>query len=132
MNPRERYIKALTFGNPDKIPFQPGGPRKSTLDRWHTEGLAEDASWFDAMCEEIGVTHDTDSGIERSDPGVNCLMNPMFEEKVLEHKDGHYIVRDWMGAITEISDAFDYTYIRAAKDFVTRNWHKFPVDTRED
>jgi uroporphyrinogen-III decarboxylase len=37
-----------------------------------------------------------------------------------------------MGAITEISDQFDYTYIRAAKDFVTRKWHKFPVSSRQD
>jgi len=59
-------------------------------------------------------------------------MIPNFEEKVLEHKDGHYIVQDWMGAITEISDTFDYTYIRSAKDFVTRKWHRFPVQERRD
>jgi uroporphyrinogen decarboxylase len=51
---------------------------------------------------------------------------------VLEHRDGHYVVQDWMGAITEISDQYDYTYIRSAKDFVTRKWHKFPVETRAD
>jgi uroporphyrinogen decarboxylase len=51
---------------------------------------------------------------------------------VLEHRDGHYIVQDWMGAITEISDQFDYTYIRSAKDFVTRHWHSFPVKNRAD
>ncbi|MFW5986279.1 MAG: uroporphyrinogen decarboxylase family protein, partial [Halanaerobiales bacterium] len=33
---------------------------------------------------------------------------------------------------TEISDKYDYTYIRRGKDFVTRKWHKFPVETRED
>jgi uroporphyrinogen decarboxylase len=59
-------------------------------------------------------------------------MIPTFEEKVLEHKNGHYIVQDWMGAITEISDQYDYTYIRSAKDFVTRKWHKFPVQSRKD
>jgi len=41
-------------------------------------------------------------------------------------------VRDWMGAVTEISDQFDYTYIRSAKDFVTRKWHKFPVENWDD
>jgi uroporphyrinogen decarboxylase len=59
-------------------------------------------------------------------------MIPTFEEKVLAHKDGHYIVQDWMGATTEISDDYDYTYIRRAKDFVTRKWHSFPVKTRQD
>ena len=64
--------------------------------------------------------------------GVSFIMIPTFEEKVLAHRDGHYIVQDWMGAITEISDTYDYTYIRAAKDFVTRKWHRFPVVSRED
>ena len=59
-------------------------------------------------------------------------MMPTFEERVLTHRDGHYIVQDWMGAITEISDAYDYTYIRSAKDFVTRKWHRFPVQNRQD
>jgi len=68
----------------------------------------------------------------RVDPGADFKMIPTFEEKVLEHRDGHYIVQDWMGAITEISDQYDYTYIRAAKDFVTRKWHCFPVQTRRD
>jgi uroporphyrinogen decarboxylase len=37
-----------------------------------------------------------------------------------------------MGAITEIADQYDYTYIRSAKDFVTRKWHRFPVESRRD
>ena len=57
---------------------------------------------------------------------------PEFEEKVLERKDGHYLVQDWMGAIVEISDRFDYMYLRNARDFVTRKWHKFPVENRAD
>jgi uroporphyrinogen decarboxylase len=64
--------------------------------------------------------------------GVDFKMIPTFEEMVLEHRAGHYIVQDWMGAITEISDTYDYTYIRSAKDFVTRKWHRFPVQNRAD
>ena len=37
-----------------------------------------------------------------------------------------------MGNITEISDEYDVTYIRNARDFVTRKWHKFPVTNRQD
>jgi hypothetical protein len=59
-------------------------------------------------------------------------MIPIFEEKVLEHRNGHFIVQDWMGAITQISDKYDFTYIRTAKDFVTRKWHRFPVQSRQD
>ena len=39
MNARERYIQAITFDNPDKIPLMPGYPRKSTIERWQKEGL---------------------------------------------------------------------------------------------
>jgi uroporphyrinogen decarboxylase len=51
---------------------------------------------------------------------------------VLAHEDGHYIVQDWMGAIVEISDQYDLTYLRQARDFVTRKWHRFPVQSRAD
>jgi len=132
MTPKERYIAALTFGQPDKIPFQPGGPRQSTLKRWHSEGLPEDRPWFDVLCEEIGLVQDKQDDRPRPWPGVNLLMNPMFEEKVLEHKDGHYIVQDWKGNICEISDEFDVSYLRNAVDFVTRSWLKCPVETHAD
>jgi len=59
-------------------------------------------------------------------------MIPWFEEKILEHKNGAYIIQDWMGSILEISDKYDYTYIRNAIDFVTRRWIKCPVETRDD
>jgi len=130
MTPRERYIETMTFGKPDKVPFGPGGPRESTLKRWHSEGLPEGVHYMDAVRRELGIP------IEEVKPGVGLgvsfQMIPWFEEKVLEHTGGHYICQDWMGAIVEISDQYDYTYIRSAKDFVTRKWHKFPVETRED
>jgi len=130
MSPRERYREALLFGKPDKVPLSPGGPRESTLAVWRQQGLPENASYYDVLLEILGIEK------EKTKPqvglGVSFRMMPTFEERVLEHKDGHYIVQDWMGAITEISDKYDYTYIRSAKDFVTRKWHKFPVETRED
>ena len=130
MNPRERFRETLLFGQPDKVPLSPGGPRESTLRAWHEQGLPEDVRWHDYLWEILGIER------ERTQPyvslGVSFKMIPTFEEKVLEHKDGHYIVQDWMGAITEISDEYDYTYIRSAKDFVTRKWHRFPVQSRQD
>ena len=130
MNPRERYRETLLFGHPDKIPLRPGGPRESTLRAWHEQGLPEGVHFYSFLMELLGIE------VERTQPHVSLdvsfKMIPTFEEKVLKHKDGHYIVQDWMGAITEISDEFDYTYIRSAKDFVTRKWHRFPVQDRRD
>ncbi len=127
---RERFLQTLFFGKPDRIPLSPGGPRESTLEAWHTQGLPEDVHWYDYLMTLLGIKRQLT--LPRVDPGVSFIMIPTFEEKVLEHRNGHYIVQDWMGAITEISDEFDYTYIRSAKDFVTRKWHEFPVKTRAD
>ena len=130
MTPRERYRETICFGTPDKIPLSPGGPRESTLAVWHQQGLPKDGRYYDHLMDILGI--EPEPKYPGVDLGVSFKMIPQFEEKVLEHKDGHYIVRDWMGAITEISDKFDYTYIRSAKDFVTRKWHRFPVQTRDD
>ena len=127
---RERFLETIFFGQPDKVPFSPGGPRESTLAVWHRQGLPEDVPWYDYLTNLLGIQHTPTK--PRVNLGVSFIMIPTFEEKVLEHRDGHYIVRDWMGAITEISDEYDYTYIRRAKDFVTRKWHSFPVQTRAD
>jgi len=118
-------METLLFGQPDKIPFSPGGPRESTLRRWRTEGLDADKDWFAELIREIGISNF--EGVPHASLDVETKMMPMFDEKVLSHENGHYIVRDWMGAVTEISDEFDYTYIRSARDFVTRKWHSFPV-----
>ena len=130
MNPRQRHIETLTFGNPDRIPFSPGGPRESTLTRWHSEGLPTEGYWFTHLLEKLGIEPETTG--ERVDLGIDFRMMPQFEEKVLEHTGGHYIVQDWKGNVCEISDEFDLTYLREAKDFVTRRWVKCPVENRDD
>ena len=130
MNARERYLETLLFGRPDRVPLHPGGPRESTLAVWHKQGLPSDLTYQQALSEIIDVPLEAFAGV--TGVPVDFRMIPTFEEKVLEHRDGHYVVRDWMGAITEISDEYDYTYIRSPKDFVTRKWHRFPVQTRCD
>lgn len=130
MNERQRYLEALTFGNPDKIPFEPGWPRESTLTVWRKQGLPAEVDWVDYYHQVLGITRQPSGA--RLELDVDFRIIPQFEEKIIEHRSGHYIVQDWMGAITEISDQFDYTYIRSAKDFVTRKWHRFPVESRED
>lgn len=131
MQERERVREALTFGKPDKVPLHPGGPRESTLRAWHQQGLPEGVNYYEYLMQTLGIEYQPPK-TERINLDSAFKMIPTFEEKVIEHRDGHYIVQDWMGAITEISDEFDYTYIRSAKDFVTRKWHRFPVETRQD
>ena len=130
MSPRERTLAALTFGNPDKIPFTPGGGRESTRARWHKEGVPEDVDPHEYLWEVLGIEKPQTKPCPG--PGVNFRVMPQFEEKVLEHKNGHYVCQDWKGNVCEISDEFDITYLRTAKDFVTRRWIKCPVENRDD
>ncbi len=130
MNQRERAIETLTFGNPDRIPLQPGGPRESTRKRWREEGMPEGVEPTQHIFQLLGIEQEpTQRPVQ---PGVDFRMIPQFEEKVLEHKQGHYVVQDWKGNICEISDEFDITYLRQAKDFVTRKWLKCPVENEAD
>ena len=130
MNPRQRFIETLTFGNPDKIPFMPGMPRESTLAKWHKEGLPQGTDWLEYLADKLGIeTCHADIPVRLD---VSFLMIPQFEEKVIERKQHSLIVQDWKGNICEISDKFDVTYLREAKDFVTRRWIKCPVENRHD
>jgi len=134
MNPRQRYIETLTFGTPDKVPLQPGWGRRPTLEAWHNQGLPRDKGLGgvqDYLWEILGIEKDIYTK-QFASHGVDLLMYPQFEEKILEHKDGHYIVQDWKGNICEISDEFGVTDLRTAVDFVTRSWIKCPVENRDD
>jgi len=129
MNARERFIGTLLFQDVDRYPFCPGGPRESTLARWRQEGLAEGVPYMEALHAELGLAPESTSA--RTGPGANFRMIPQYDEQILEHRGGHYIVQDWMGNVVEISDRYDVTYIRSARDFVTRRWLRFPVQDRE-
>ena len=128
MTNRERWLRALTFQTVDRVPLTPGGPRESTRRRWESEGFPKGAELREVLSEKLGI----DLPAWQLDIGRIDRMIPQFEEEILRHENGHYLVRDWMGAIVEISDEFDLTYLRTARDFVTRRWVKCPVETRED
>lgn len=139
MNDRERYIATLLFQRPDRVPFAPGGGRKSTIAAWHRQGLPENVTDYLAYArQQIGMPSAVD--VCREHPGVVLTMMPEFEEKVIERRpspdgtgaDGTLVVQDWKGNICEISDRFDPSYLRGAPDFVTRTWIRCPVTARAD
>jgi len=132
MNDRERYLATLLFQFPDKIPLNPGAGRRSTRERWYTEGLPRDVQNINecAYRQAGGTQQPWGPG----GPGfsINERMIPQFEEKVLERKADSQIVQDWKGNICEIGNEFSTEYLRNAVDFVTRRWIKCPVESRSD
>ena len=120
----------MRFGQPDRIPFEPGWPRESTLKVWHQQGLPAEEEWLPYLLRLLNLP--VEAAFILRPVKVNFMMMPTFEEKVLERRQGHIMVQDWTGAIVEISDQYDVTYLRYAKDFVTRRWHRFPVQNHQD
>ena len=77
MNPRERYLEAILFGKPDKVPLSPGGPRESTRAAWYKQGLPEGANYMSALHDILGIQPDkTKPGVS---VGVSFKMMPEVE-----------------------------------------------------
>lgn len=130
MTERERWVNALTFKPVDRIPLVPGGPRESTLARWHSEGLPADMPCMDYIYGVLGIEPQKTG--PRTNLPLRFTMIPEYEPETLAHRDGHYVVRDEKGIVCEISDRYDASYLRVAKDFVTRRYLEFPVKNRDD
>lgn len=130
MNARERFIGTLLFQNSGPVPFQPGEARESTLRAWHGQGLPQGRDWKEALCEAIGIP--LAPANDWGSPAPDFTMRPRFEEKVLERRAGSLVVQDWKGNVCEISDQYDVSYLRSARDFVTRSWIKCPVTNRDE
>jgi hypothetical protein len=131
MNERERFLAVLQFEQPDRIQLTPGNGRKSTRDRWFSEGLPEHVGDIaEYAYRQAGGTLEWPA----NGPGfaVEERMRPMFEEKVLEKRSNSQIVQDWKGNVCEIGLEFSPEYLRNAIDFVTRRWIKCPVENRAD
>lgn len=131
MNPRERYLETLLFGQPDRVPLEPGYGRKSTREAWYEQGLPRDVSNIaeHAYRQAGGVLPWSEGG--ETFP-IDSRMIPQFEEKVIERGERTQIVQDWKGNVCEIGNEFTTEYLRNAIDFVTRRWVKCPVESRAD
>ncbi|MCL1857085.1 MAG: hypothetical protein FWF84_05555 [Kiritimatiellaeota bacterium] len=131
MTSRERYLAAVLFGKPDRVPLEPGHGRKSTLAAWHSQGLSKEIGNYNEHAYRL-------AGGALPWPGggpwfwVNARMVPQFEAKVLEKKERSLVVQDWKGNVCEISDEYSVEYLDSITDFVTRRWIKCPVESWED
>ncbi len=131
MNVRQRWLETVLFGKADRCPLLPGGGRKSTLERWHSEGLPENVKDVaEYAYRQVGGTF----AWPRPGEGfyVNERMIPQFEEKVVEERERTLVVQDWKGNVCEISKEYSLEYLVNPIDFVTRRWLKCPVGNRDE
>lgn len=134
MTQRERFINVYNYAETDRIPMAPGNGRKSTLERWHREGLPaavrNGAEAALEACRQAGF--EPELPVCRRGCRFDHRMMPQFPEKVLEVRANSQIVQDWKGNICEIGLEFDPSYLSQTLDFVTRSWIKCPVENRQD
>ena len=115
MTSRERFLATMLGGQPDRIPYMFGGPRQSTMEAWHKQGLSRDTD----LARLVG--YDEHHGLP-----VNLGPLPPFEPVVIEETRRHKIWIDEMGA-----KRIDHKHL-PTPGFVTRKWLEFPVKNRAD
>src|SRR5690606_38258672 len=118
MTERERFIAAMRFEKPDRVPLTPGHGRRSTLRNWHKQGLPADVTDYHAYIRQLlGI--EPEPKVDAVGHGLSLSMMPEFEEKVIERRPpagpgqrGTLVVQDWKGNICEISDEFSPSDLR--------------------
>ena len=126
MTARERFISTLTFGDPDRVFYYFGVPRRSTFAAWYLQGLPEMNE-----SEEFGKLSEFDefTGIDllERDLPIDAGILPAFEEEILETTEHGQIWRDRLGII--MHDAGDSLN---TPGFRTRTYVSHPVKKRAD
>jgi hypothetical protein len=131
MTERQRFLETVLFGSPDRIPLEPGGGRKSTLEAWRSQGLPADVKGIaEYAYRQAGGTLEWPRG--GPEFPLNERMIPLFEERVLELRQTSQIVQDWKGNVCEIGRQYGVEYLRDPIDFVTRRWIRCPVESPAD
>jgi len=83
VNNRERFLKTLRFQSVDHPPLHVGGPWEPTRRRWESEGLPPEVTLQEYFGLEPQRSHQV---------GIETMVHPPFEERVLEETD-KFIIR---------------------------------------
>ena len=125
MTARERYVKTLSFDQPNRIFYRFGNPRKSTINAWYLQGLPQMSDVGDY--EFPDEFHDF-VGMERLlKLPVETRAWPPFEMRVIEESEKGRIWRDETGVLIHDAGAGLTT-----PGFRTRSFLSHPVKNRAD
>ena len=126
MTARERFVSTLTFGDPDRVFYYFGVPRRSTFAAWYLQGLPtmKESSEFGKLSEfDSLIGNDL---LERSLP-LDTDIRPPFAEEVLETTEHGQIWRDKQGIIMH-----DAGNTLNTPGFNTRTYVSHPVKNRQE
>jgi len=119
VNQRERFLKSLNFGSPDRVFYYLGKPRKATMQAWYAQGLPRFADAGDYACPPEIHTLVGDDNLDWGLP-IEVNICPPYDEMIIEENEHGRVWRDGLG-ITMFSD------IRGETGFLTRSYISHPV-----
>lgn len=126
MNDRERFLKTIGFGQPDRIPYWECAFWGETLNRWVSEGMPNSVIHPNGPTEESLRSYfsfDRNFGVYfRGTVPVNLGFIPGFEHKAFSEENGIITEQGGDGVISRWSRT----------GHSTRQFVKFPVQSRED
>jgi hypothetical protein len=123
MTQRERYVRAMTFSEPDRVPNHELGIWGHTYERWLGEGMPEHAircGWFEGI-EHFGLD-------QREFLDVKLGMMPGFTPEVLEETERYVVQRDGQGIVRKAMKEGTVRGTRPSMD----QYLRFAVETPED
>ena len=126
MTPKERFLKIISFEQPDRIPNMDFGYWSETIERWHQEGLPKEIKGTDAIEKYFGL----DRGFETNlinywadDGPIGILWQefPAYSKNIVSETDTTIVYEGEIGRITEKKKTASIPFQEV-----------YPVVTRED
>lgn len=91
---RERWLQAMAFQKPDRLPLMEFGYWRETLSEWHTQGLPSDVDNEARAYAYFGIEN-------WSTARINVGLFPGFEKKVIEQGADYVIYRNHTRALVK-------------------------------
>ena len=126
-NVTDRYYRVFTYQSVDRVPDIEFGYWPQTIRRWLREGMPIELT-TDEQNQMFLEKLDRFFGFEVGNADAINLrlhMHPLFEEEVLERREGKVIMRDSSGAVAE-------RYLNDSDGSSIPHFIDFPVKTPED
>jgi uroporphyrinogen decarboxylase len=123
---KDRFYRTMTYQKVDRVPDIEFGYWPQTIRRWLKEGMAVELTTDEQKQCFLGKL-DSFFGFENEGVGLDLrmMMNPVFEEQVLEHRGDAVVMRDGSGTVA-------LRYQNDVDESSIPHYIKFPVETPDD
>jgi len=123
---KDRFYRTFTYQNVDRVPDIEFGYWPQTIRRWLKEGMPVELTKDEKnLMFSVKVDKHFDFEGEGVGVGLRTMMNPAFEEEVIEHRENSVVVRDNTGVVAQ-------RYTNDVDESSIPHFIKFPVETPDD